>query len=336
MSIAEPIRLELCTFARGGAGSRLADHANRRARYSDHHQFSCGKGFSVKLWPLNPASGNPLWNHLLFFLAYGLYLRERRIIIKTMAVSGLPKLRVHLLHRRRDNGIMLGILKRIAPLVVLAAGLGAFFALGLHQYLSFGALRENRYLLIGLVESYGFAAAVSYIVLYAAMVAFSIPGGLMMSIAGGFLFGTLWGTLYIVLGATTGAAVLFIIAKTVLGDFLREKAGPWLKKMEGGFQLDALSYLLVLRLVPLFPFFVVNLVPAFLGMRLSIYVIGTFVGIIPGTFVFASVGAGLGSIFEGGGEFSLSGVMTPEIVTALVGLGVLSLIPVAYKRFKRA
>ncbi|MBT3350785.1 MAG: TVP38/TMEM64 family protein [Nitrospinaceae bacterium] len=225
-------------------------------------------------------------------------------------------------------------LKRFAPLVVLAAGLGAFFALGLDRYLSFGALRENRFLLIGLVEAYGFAAAVAYMVLYAAVVAFSIPGGLVMSISGGFLFGALWGTLYIVVGATVGATILFIIAKTVLGDFLRAKAGPWLKKMEAGFQRDALSYLLVLRLVPIFPFFVVNLVPAFLGVRLSTYVIGTFVGVIPGTFVFASVGAGLGSIFDGGGEFSLSGIMTPEIVTALVGLGVLSLIPVAYKRFK--
>ncbi|MBT5949122.1 MAG: TVP38/TMEM64 family protein, partial [Nitrospinaceae bacterium] len=102
-------------------------------------------------------------------------------------------------------------LKRFAPLVVLAAGLGAFFALGLDRYLSFGALRENRFLLIGLVEAYGFAAAVAYMVLYAAVVAFSIPGGLVMSISGGFLFGALWGTLYIVVGATVGATILFII-----------------------------------------------------------------------------------------------------------------------------
>lgn len=252
------------------------------------------------------------------------------------AAGGPPKLRVYSISRRRGNGSMPKILKRIAPLVILVAGLGAFFALGLERYLSFEVLRENRYLLIGLVEAYGFAAAVAYMVIYAAVVAFSIPGGLVMSITGGFLFGAFWGTFYIVVGATAGAAVLFIIAKTALGDFLREKAGPWLKKMEAGFQRDALNYLLVLRLVPLFPFFVVNLVPAFLGVRLSTYVIGTFVGIIPGTFVFASVGAGLGSIFDGGGEFSLTGIMTPEIVTALVGLGVLSLIPVAYKRFKGA
>ena len=125
-------------------------------------------------------------------------------------------------------------------------------------------------------------------------------------------------------------------AKTALGDALRDRAGPWLKKLEAGFHENALSYLLVLRLIPLFPFFVVNLVPAFLGVRLRTYVIGTVVGIIPGSFVFASVGAGLGSLFDMtmGNELELSGILTPEIVTALVGLALLSLLPVAYKKYK--
>ena len=130
-----------------------------------------------------------------------------------------------------------------------------------------------------------------------------------------------------------GAAV---IPKTALGDALRAKAGPWLKKLEAGFHENALSYLLVLRLIPLFPFFAVNLVPAFLGVRLRTYVIGTALGIIPGSFVFASVGAGLGSLFDTtmGGEVELSGALTPEIVTALVGLAALSLLPVAYKKYQ--
>ena len=171
-------------------------------------------------------------------------------------------------------------------------------------------------------------------VIYAAVVAFSLPGGAIMTITGGFLFGTGLGTAWVVLSATLGATILFVIARTSLGDPLRAKAGPWLKKMENGFQENGLSYLLVLRLKPLFPFFVVNLVPAFLGVHLRTYVIGTLVGIVPGSFVYATVGTGLGSIFDQNEAFTATGILTPEIVTALVGLSLLSLLPVAYKKIK--
>jgi uncharacterized membrane protein YdjX (TVP38/TMEM64 family) len=220
------------------------------------------------------------------------------------------------------------------PLLVLVAGLVVFFALGLQRYISFEVLREHREDLLTWVQQKGLLAGLIYIVIYAVAVAFSLPGGAVMSITGGFLFGTVWGSIYILIGATLGATALFIIAKTALGDVLRAKAGPWLQKMEAGFRENALSYLLVLRLVPLFPFFVVNLVPAFLGVSLATYVLGTFFGIIPGVVVFASVGAGLGSIFDDGKDFSASGILTPQILTALIGLAVLALIPVVYKKIK--
>lgn len=223
---------------------------------------------------------------------------------------------------------------RLVPLLVLVAGLVVFFALGLQRYISFEVLRENREALLTWVQQKGLIAGLIYIVIYAVAVAFSLPGGAVMSITGGFLFGTVWGSIYILIGATLGATALFIIAKTALGDVLRAKAGPWLQKMEAGFRENALSYLLVLRLVPLFPFFVVNLVPAFLGVSLGTYVLGTFFGIIPGVVVFASVGAGLGSIFDAGEAFSASGILTPQILTALIGLAVLALIPVVYKKIK--
>lgn len=224
--------------------------------------------------------------------------------------------------------------KRFIPLLILIIGLVAFFAFDLDRYLSFDVLREHRQELRIWVHNAGMLAALSYMAIYAAAIAFSLPGGALLSITGGFLFGALWGTVYIVIGATVGATALFLIAKTTLGDLLRAKAGPWLQKMEAGFQENALSYLLVLRLVPLFPFFIVNLVPAFLGVPLSTYVVGTFIGIIPGTFVYATVGAGLGSIFDAGGAFSASGILTPQILTALIGLALLALIPVVYKKMK--
>ena len=225
-------------------------------------------------------------------------------------------------------------MNKFVPLGVLAAGIVAFFALGLEQYVSFEALREHRDFLANFVADNPLLAPLAFMVIYAVVVAFSLPGGAIMTIAGGFLFGTVLGTAWVVLSATTGATILFVIAKTSLGDLLHAKAGPWLKKMEDGFRENALSYLLVLRLIPLFPFFVVNLVPAFLGVSLRTYVMGTFVGIIPGTFVYATVGAGLGSIFDRNEAFTASGVMTPEIVTALIGLALLSLLPVAYKLIK--
>lgn len=225
-------------------------------------------------------------------------------------------------------------LKKVLPLIVLAAGIAAFFAFGLDQYVTFEALRENRGVLTNFVADNPLAAPLVFMVIYAAVVAFSLPSGAIMTIAGGFLFRTGLGTVWVVLSATLGATILFVIARTSLGDPLRAKAGPWLKKMENGFQENALSYLLALRLIPLFPFFVVNLVPAFLGVRLRTYVIGTLVGIVPGSFVYATVGAGLGSIFDQNEGFTVTGILTPEIVTALVGLSVLSLLPITYKKIK--
>ena len=224
--------------------------------------------------------------------------------------------------------------KRLAPLFVLVAGLVAFFAFGLEEYLTFDALRENRVWLLEQVENSAVLVGVIYMLIYIAVVAFSLPGAAVMTITGGFLFGQWLGSVYVVIAATVGATILFVAAKTALGDVLRAKAGPFLQKMEAGFRENALSYLLVLRLVPIFPFFIVNLVPAFLGVSLKVFFIATLVGIIPGSFVYATVGAGLGSIFDSGEEFSPAGILTPEIITALVGLAVLALIPVIYKRIK--
>ena len=229
---------------------------------------------------------------------------------------------------------LLGAVRRFAPLAFIAAAIGTAFAFGVGDYLSFDALRDNREFLTSFVAENAVLAIIGFITLYAISTALSLPGGAMLSIAGGFLFGSVLGTAWIVIGATLGAIALFLAARTALGDVLRAKAGPWMQRMEAGFRENAFNYLLVLRLVPLFPFFVVNLVPAFLGVGLRIFAAATLVGIIPGAFVFASVGAGLGSVFEQGGDFSPAGALTPEVIIALIGLAVLSLIPVAYEKLK--
>ncbi len=224
---------------------------------------------------------------------------------------------------------------RLAPVAAVAAAIAAVFALGLDDYLSFETLRDNRQALLAWVDRLGPLAGVVYMVLYATVVALSVPGAVFMTLAGGFLFGAVLTTVYTVIGATAGATAIFLIATTALGDSLRRRAGPGLKKMEAGFQQNALSYLLVLRLVPLFPFWLVNLVPALLGVRLSVFVIATFFGFIPGTFVFSLAGAGLGSVFDSGADFSLAAVLTPHVIGALIGLAALALVPVGHKWVKR-
>ena len=226
-------------------------------------------------------------------------------------------------------------LNRWLPAAMLLTGLLLFFVLDLGRFLSFDLLKEHRHLLLNQVAEHALLAAITYVALYIIVVTFSLPGGAVMTVSGGFLFGTLPATIYTVVAATIGATLLFLIARTSLGEALKAKAGPWLDRMQDGFNENAMSYLLVLRLIPLFPFWLVNLAPAFLGVQLRTYVIATLFGIVPGTFVFSLVGAGLGSVFDAGESFTLRGVLTAEIIGALVGLALLSLTPVIYKRLKK-
>lgn len=223
---------------------------------------------------------------------------------------------------------------RLWPIAALLVAVLLLAVFGPDNQTVFAMLRSHRESLLVLVADYGVIADLAFMVIYAVAIAFSIPGGAMMTLVGGFLFGPLRTTIYVVFAATIGATALFLIARTAVGDRLRSRAGPWMAKMESGFQDNAMSYLLVLRLVPLFPFFVVNLVPAFLGVRLRTYVIGTFFGIIPGTFVFALAGGGLGKALEASADFDIAMVLTPEILAALAGLAVLALVPVAYKAWQ--
>ena len=224
--------------------------------------------------------------------------------------------------------------KRLLPLLVLAIGLGLFFAFGLGEYLSIEALQEHREWLKGQIDEYGLLANLVFVALYVLAITFSVPGGSILTIVGGFLFGTLVATITVVIGATIGATCLFLVARYALYDMLHAKAGAAVQKMEHGFKENAFNYLLVLRLVPLFPFWLVNLVPALLGVPLKTYVLATAIGIVPGTFVYASVGNGAGEILAAGGELNLAVIFEPHVLVPILGLAVLALIPVFYKAWK--
>lgn len=242
--------------------------------------------------------------------------------------------------------------QRWAPLALVGGLMVFVFAMGWHQYLSFKTIGVNYDALKGFIAENLLLSILLYAALYIAVVALSLPGGLIMTLSGGLLFGWQLGAPAAIIAATIGATIIFLIAKTSFGETLAAKAGPWIGKLRQGFQENALSYLLFLRLVPAFPFVIVNLAPALLGVPLRTYVLGTLIGIIPGTAAYAIAGAGLGSVVEaqnkvyaaciaekGEGncayKIDFSALVTTELVLAGAALGIVALIPVVVNWYKK-
>ncbi len=237
--------------------------------------------------------------------------------------------------------------RRLAPLLVIVALVALAWGLGLHRHISFETLVRHNAEIERFIGQHTVAAVAAFIVLYILVVALSLPGGAIMTVIGGLLFGVLVGSMAAAVGALTGATAIFLIARSATGEFLTRRAGPFAAKLAEGFRADAFSYLLFLRLVP-FPFWLVNLAPALFDVRLSTFVAATAIGILPATVTFAAFGAGLESVIAaqkaqyhaclGSGaancriEFDLSHVLTPALLWALVALGVLALIPVVARR----
>ena len=225
--------------------------------------------------------------------------------------------------------------RRWLPLGIIVVGLVLVFVFDIDEFASFQHLREHHQRLTEFVAAHAVQAALIYLALYIVFVALSLPGAIWLTVAAGFLFGVVMGSILSVLAATVGATLLFLATKTSLGDYLRAHAGPWLAKVERGFADNQWSYLLMMRLFPAIPFFIANLVPAFLGVPLSVFIITTFIGIIPATVIFATVGAGLGSVLQTSAELSLHSLMTPQVKGALIGLAVLAAMPIVVKFLRR-
>lgn len=242
-------------------------------------------------------------------------------------------------------------IKRYLPLALLVGAIILVFSMGWHRYLTLETLADNRDLLKTYVAENFFLAALLFAALYISATALSLPGGLLLSVTSGFIFGSIIGGTIVVFAASIGASIIFLIAKTALGDQLASRAGPFLDRLRDGFQENALNYMLFLRLVPVFPFWLVNLAPAFLGVPLRTFFIGTLIGIIPGTFAFAFAGAGLDSIIAAQRasyeaclasnpadqcSFSLdpSALITTELLIAFAALGVMALVPVIVQRIR--
>ena len=242
------------------------------------------------------------------------------------------------------------LVRRWLPLAVVALVSVVAIGMGWHRHLSVETLVRHHDAIHAFMAAHLAIAIAVYIAIYIAVIALSVPGGLLLTLTGGALFGGLLGGAAAIVGATAGATVIFLIAKSAFGECLARRAGPLAQKIADGFRADAFSYLLFLRLVPVFPFFLVNLAPALVGVRLGTFVAATAIGIVPASFAFAFVGAGLESVIRaegaayhacraaGGADcrvaFDFKTAMTPELIAALVALGVIALLPVLVKRLR--
>lgn len=241
-------------------------------------------------------------------------------------------------------------LRRLVPLIAIALVAIGVVVLGWNRQVSFEAVARHHDALRAFITSHAVAAVAAYVALYIAAVALSVPVGFYLTVIGGILFGTVVGGAAAIVGATIGAICIFLIAKSAFGEHLARRAGPLADKLAKGFRADAFSYLLFLRLVPIFPFWLINLVAALLGVPLATFAAATALGIIPATFVFAFVGAGLDSVIVAQEaayrscltaartdcrlEFHMNAAATPELLAALAALGVLALVPVAVRRLR--
>jgi uncharacterized membrane protein YdjX (TVP38/TMEM64 family) len=243
--------------------------------------------------------------------------------------------------------------KRFGPIAIIVGVMLVVFGMGWHRELSLENIVAQRDRFHTVLTEHRLRSLLIYFLVYVCVAALSLPGGLILTATGGLLFGWLLGGVAAVAGATVGATIIFLVAKSALGEGLSTQAAPWIAKLRSGFENHALSYLLFLRLVPAFPFWFVNIAPAILGVSLRTYIIGTFFGIIPATFAFAAAGAGLDSVImaakkeymtciaKHGAEackltIHASSLVTRDLLLALVLLGCAALIPVALKKWRRS
>ena len=227
-------------------------------------------------------------------------------------------------------------LRRLPFLLILAtAVLGA---VALRDDLSFETLARHREELLAFRDAHYLWAVLAFLAGYVIIVALSLPGGTVATLTGGFLFGLFPGVLYNVLGAGTGAILVFLAARSSFGEALARKlaaAGGTAGRLQARLRENEWSVLFLMRLVPLVPFFVVNLIPAFVGTSLFRFAVSTFLGIIPGALVFTSVGSGLGAVFARGEAPDLGVIFTPPVLLPLLGLAALAALPMLLPALKR-
>ena len=223
---------------------------------------------------------------------------------------------------------------RWLPLLLIAVLVFVVIYFRWYEYLRFSALVEYHAQLQLWTKNHFLLVVSVFTVIYILAVAASIPGATILTITSGFLFGYVLGTVIVVLSATIGATLIFLAVKSALGDWLASRAKGWVARLETGFRQNAFNYLLFLRLVPIVPFWVLNIVPGLLNIRLRAFFLATLLGIIPGSFVYVSVGRGVGKLIAAGETPNLGVIFAPTILLPLIALAVLALVPILYQKWK--
>lgn len=230
-------------------------------------------------------------------------------------------------------------LSRFAPVGIIVLGLALGYALGLQNYLNLGFLAEQRQVLRAYVDANTAWSALIFVSVYIVAVAFSFPAASILTIFGGFLFGWLAGGALVAVGATIGASILFLATRSAFGSFLQHRVDGVVRKLADGFRENAFGYLFVIRLAPVFPFFVVNIAAALFDISLGRFAAATFFGILPGTFAYAYLGQGVDSVLvaaqEAGRQAQISDLVTWDITLAFFALAVVALIPTVVRQIRR-
>ena len=218
--------------------------------------------------------------------------------------------------------------KKVILLIIALLAVGLFFWFDLQRFLTLESLKAKRQTLLDFYATHTLAMVAGFMAVYIIQTALSLPGAAILSLASGAVFGSMMGTVYAVVSASIGATLAFLVTRYLLRDFVLARFGSRLEGMNRELEQRGLNYLLFLRLVPVFPFFLINLAAGLTRLPLRTFMVGTLLGIVPGGFVYVNAGASLATIT------SLSGIASPRVLGSFALLGLFALLPVLYSKFK--
>jgi uncharacterized membrane protein YdjX (TVP38/TMEM64 family) len=229
----------------------------------------------------------------------------------------------------------LGLLQRFGPVAVLLVLLLAALVSGLADHLSLEELRARGESLRELARQRPLFSLAVYVALYVVTVSISLPGALIMSLSGGFLFGPVLGGAAAVSGVTGGSTIVFLVSKSAFGTFMKAWENPLLLRVEEGFREDAFAYLLTLRLIPAFPLLLVNIAAGLMNVPLRTFLTASILGVLPSSMIYAGIGSGLGHVFAQSGPIALSSLLSPQIYLPVIGMGALAFLPPLWRHWRR-
>lgn len=250
---------------------------------------------------------------------------QNRDLVTEIQLTGLAKTPDR--HRLRT-------ILRFGPALLVVLAIVVLLRVGVVGRLSIDGLKASRGELLTFVHAHPGESLLVYVAVYVATVALSLPTALILTLAGGFLFGPWLGGTAAAVSCTLGAVIIFLISRLAVGDAVEAKAGPRVRALAEEIKKDAFFYILTLRLIPVMPFWLTNVAAALIAIRTTTFAVATLIGIWPVSVIYAGVGSGFGSLFDSGQPLSLHALVTPKVLAPAAGLAVLSVLPILYQRWR--